>query len=617
MSSAGVVAQERAAPCSCSTNLSNVVIERLRQAKLGSRAMEVCLYLHRQTFDNAGRHRKQGREEWWCSFDLARWSRVLACEKSNLLRIRQALVDCQIISFDPDELHPGEGRIGWNLEVEDWQPYDQRRTRICQSGQLAPRQQESVGIAEWQEGTVDSQSQRATALVSSRVGGAKQLHPKALAQPALPLPATPEMLASEASASPSSKEPSDQAPTLPVEGTQKHQVSGPPELVGVHRSSGRVESVEQAPTPAQAGPLTPPPGGMNLVISLPPAPDPSDWQAERDARTAELARLRATYEQRVAALNSPLPRGCGELQALSELRVEVHRLKQQIEVEEATLLLQQQRMEGIETEHPPALSGGAVREGEDPEVLCETEDAECKASPASSGPAMGRHVHLTPPQLAFWREEVQAEQRELRRLQREYEELTEQLKHPLASGLSNWSEARKRQRNLAWLLQDQQKRIERYQRFVALVEQEATKEEAAELAFQQEAQEAWGGDAEQAPDEEVAEAEEAPPPPKPKLTGEPLRRALFAALTRLFTNGDPRFVTLERGRFNAAIQKFRVLDLQPDDLPILKEVFERVWPKATCTALGLANNLPLLIEKARDMGWSLGEETSPSAVVQG
>jgi hypothetical protein len=116
MSSAVLVAQEREAPFSCSTNLSNVVLERLRQVKLGSRAMEVCLYLHRQTFGNAGWHRKQGHEEWWCHFDLARWSRVLACEKSNLLRMRQSLLDCHIICFEPDELHPGAGRIGWNLQ---------------------------------------------------------------------------------------------------------------------------------------------------------------------------------------------------------------------------------------------------------------------------------------------------------------------------------------------------------------------------------------------------------------------------------------------------------------------------------------------------------------------
>jgi hypothetical protein len=167
---------------------------------------------------------------------------------------------------------------------------------------------------------------------------------------------------------------------------------------------------------------------------------------------------------------------------------------------------------------------------------------------------------------------------------------------------------------LAWLLKDQQKRLARYERFVMLIELGATKEEAVEQAFQEATQPTEEEAAEQAPDEE-SPVEEPPSSPKPKLTGEALRRALFAVLARLFTNGDPRYVTLERGRFNAAIQKFTVLELQPDDLPLLKEVFERVWPKASCTALGLANNLPLLIEKAKDMGWRIGEETTLSAEV--
>jgi hypothetical protein len=248
------------------------------------------------------------------------------------------------------------------------------------------------------------------------------------------------------------------------------------------------------------------------------------------------------------------------------------------------------------------------------EMMSEAEEPERETSSASSEPAEVRHVQVTPRQLAFWREEVRAEQRELQRLQAESDELTEQLKHPSAARKFNCGEARKRQRNLTWLLQNQQKRLARYERFVMLIEQGATKEEAAEQAVQEATQPTEEKAAEQSPDEE-APVEETPSPPKPKLTGEALRRALFAVLARLFTSGDPRYVTLERGRFNAAIQKFTVLELQPDDLPLLKEVFERVWPKASCTALGLANNLPLLIEKAKDMGWRIGEETTLSAEV--
>src|SRR5262245_36982745 len=122
-------------PLHCSTGYSNDVMDHLRQAKLGSRALEFCLFLQRQTFGNAGWHRKQGRQEWWCSFDLAAWATALACAKSNVLRIRAALEACQIIRFEPDPAAPGQGRIGWNLTFTDWQPYDGRRCR--------PSQQES------------------------------------------------------------------------------------------------------------------------------------------------------------------------------------------------------------------------------------------------------------------------------------------------------------------------------------------------------------------------------------------------------------------------------------------------------------------------------------------
>jgi hypothetical protein len=51
--------------------------------------------------------------------------------------------------------------------------------------------------------------------------------------------------------------------------------------------------------------------------------------------------------------------------------------------------------------------------------------------------------------------------------------------------------------------------------------------------------------------------------------------------------------------------------LQPDDLVALQAAFERLWPKATCTALALANNLPLLMETAEGMGWQFQAVGTP------
>ena len=65
----------------------------------------------------------------------------------------------------------------------------------------------------------------------------------------------------------------------------------------------------------------------------------------------------------------------------------------------------------------------------------------------------------------------------------------------------------------------------------------------------------------------------------------------------------PRHVELERGKFNRAIKNFVLAGLQPDDVPAVQAAFVRLWPRATCTALGLANHLPRLFGTAEGMGW--------------
>src|SRR5258706_15352728 len=114
-------------PFSCSTNVSNDVLEHLRRAKLGSAAMEFCLYMHRRTFGDAGYHRSKGRQETACPFDLAQWAAEIPTDKSTVRRIRAALEACHIITFTEDETTPGCGIIAWNTAYAEWQLYDKRR----------------------------------------------------------------------------------------------------------------------------------------------------------------------------------------------------------------------------------------------------------------------------------------------------------------------------------------------------------------------------------------------------------------------------------------------------------------------------------------------------------
>jgi hypothetical protein len=121
--------KDRTHPFSSCTNLANEVNEHLVDARLSSRAMEFCLYFQRHTFGKASWHRKPGRPEWGCQFDLARWAKALKLDKSNLRRTRHRLEACHIIHFDPDPAHPGQGWLGWQLPFDGWLPYDGRRTR--------------------------------------------------------------------------------------------------------------------------------------------------------------------------------------------------------------------------------------------------------------------------------------------------------------------------------------------------------------------------------------------------------------------------------------------------------------------------------------------------------
>jgi hypothetical protein len=150
-------------------------------------------------------------------------------------------------------------------------------------------------------------------------------------------------------------------------------------------------------------------------------------------------------------------------------------------------------------------------------------------------------------------------------------------------------------------------KLARYTQFVMLIEQGATKDEACAAVLEQqdhaapaEQKTSCDAPAERSAEEMASAEEEADH--RPRLEGQTLRRALFATLAQLFTNGDPRHVELERGKFNRAIKNFVLVGLQPDDVLAVKAAFEHLWPRATCTALGLANNLPLLIGTAEGMG---------------
>jgi hypothetical protein len=111
----------RVIPFSCSTNLSNDVMDGLRKAKLRAKAWDVCAYMHRQTFGNAGWHRKRRQSEVWCDFKLTTWAHEVPCDKGNLSRIIDRLEECRIIVWQGYDR--ASGKIGWQVDLTLWKRY--------------------------------------------------------------------------------------------------------------------------------------------------------------------------------------------------------------------------------------------------------------------------------------------------------------------------------------------------------------------------------------------------------------------------------------------------------------------------------------------------------------
>ncbi len=361
----------------------------------------------------------------------------------------------------------------------------------------------------------------------------------------------------------------------------------PPEAAAREQADSEEEGAVPFPQPLS-------PAGVAVPHDLAPS----------DHLTTKIAALREDYQRRQAELEAWRPHGVEQIQAKIAARLEVRRLEHQIEELETALALQDQRTQEVEDTcvagEPDKACVSAARDGNTLE------------------PAPALPLHVAEEQLALWRADVAAQRREVMRIKTQYQAVTEQLQQ-CRIGRGNWGALVREQRFLAGELAEQETQLARYERFVALIEAGATKEEACEQILDLHLQET---SADQSASEELPSAampaeDPLPAEPAPRLEGQKLRQALFATLARLFTTGDARHIDLERGKFNRAIKNFVAVDVQPEDVPVLQATFERLWPKATCTALGLANNLPILIDKAQMFGWQLRSPGGASACSPG
>jgi hypothetical protein len=103
------------------TGWANTCNERLAELGIPSAVSRVLRLIERRTFGNAGRSRREGREDAGlsCAYDRAEWARMLKLDGSNLRRSLRWLEDGLIIELTEDA--PGSGRIRWRTElIADW-----------------------------------------------------------------------------------------------------------------------------------------------------------------------------------------------------------------------------------------------------------------------------------------------------------------------------------------------------------------------------------------------------------------------------------------------------------------------------------------------------------------
>lgn len=122
-------------PFSCVTGNAKTVGAKVMTFRLSDYCRAFLAVVMDETFGNAGRHRRAGREEYTCQFRLAQWldllqrkARELGDErlhngwrKPRILAIRDQLVEQQILTYVSGEPGTGTGTLAWNLTLDEWQ----------------------------------------------------------------------------------------------------------------------------------------------------------------------------------------------------------------------------------------------------------------------------------------------------------------------------------------------------------------------------------------------------------------------------------------------------------------------------------------------------------------
>lgn len=127
----------------CMTGYAKEVAEHIARAALSGNMHAFLMRVLVRSFGDAGWQRRQGSTEpgLWCPFDLASWAIDLHWQRQNVAKMRHQTVALGILRYEPDAEMPGRGRLGWNLDFDQWEPLrdDYRRARYTRPGAGRPR----------------------------------------------------------------------------------------------------------------------------------------------------------------------------------------------------------------------------------------------------------------------------------------------------------------------------------------------------------------------------------------------------------------------------------------------------------------------------------------------
>jgi hypothetical protein len=108
-------------PSNVITGDAKVIDAKIMQVRYPSAAIAFLSRMRITTFGDQGHHRRAGRDEHFCLFELIEWADDMRMARSQVIRTRNRLVEAHIITFTPHPTVPGRGIVGWNMNTDEWQ----------------------------------------------------------------------------------------------------------------------------------------------------------------------------------------------------------------------------------------------------------------------------------------------------------------------------------------------------------------------------------------------------------------------------------------------------------------------------------------------------------------